>query len=80
MNEKKSVLVTGAGSGVGRCIVDYLLLRGDRVFACDANDSNLVELDGREGVTTFRMDVRKRKTSTARWNSLLSRRGRLSGW
>ncbi|MCK5581942.1 MAG: SDR family NAD(P)-dependent oxidoreductase, partial [Candidatus Omnitrophica bacterium] len=57
MNKQKSVLVTGAASGIGRCIVDYLRERGDYVFACDVNERGLEDLDGLERVTAIKMDV-----------------------
>ncbi|NMC08350.1 MAG: SDR family oxidoreductase [Candidatus Lokiarchaeota archaeon] len=54
-----TVLVTGAASGIGRCIVDALLERGDRVFACDMNASALGAFEGREGIKSIVMDVTK---------------------
>jgi NAD(P)-dependent dehydrogenase (short-subunit alcohol dehydrogenase family) len=59
MNHKKSVLVTGAASGIGRCIVEYLHRRGDHVFACDVNEQGLANLQRLEGVTPIKMDVTK---------------------
>ncbi len=61
MNKQKSVLVTGAASGIGRCIVDYLRERGDHVIACDVNKRGLEDLDGLERVTAIKMDVTKQK-------------------
>ena len=46
MNYQKSVLVTGAASGIDRCIVGHLSERGDHVFACDMDERGLVNLDG----------------------------------
>lgn len=55
----KTVLVTGAASGIGRCIVDVLLARGDCVIACDMNANALKALEGREGIKTIVMDITK---------------------
>jgi short-subunit dehydrogenase len=61
MNNQKSVLVTGAASGIGRCIVDYLRERGYHVFACDVNERSLFNLDGLNRVTTIKMDVTRQE-------------------
>ncbi len=55
----KTVLVTGAASGIGRCLVDMLLERGDKVFACDMDAIALKALEGRDGIKAVVMDVTK---------------------
>jgi NAD(P)-dependent dehydrogenase (short-subunit alcohol dehydrogenase family) len=53
----RTILVTGAGSGVGRALVERLLLRGDHVIASARNTDQLAEFAAR-GVTVVGMDLR----------------------
>lgn len=46
----KSVLITGASSGIGAALAKYYLKQGWRVFACGRNDEALAEIDGAESV------------------------------
>ena len=53
----RKVLVTGAGSGIGRATVEYLAARGDRVFAAARKDRDLGELGRLRNVIPVRLDV-----------------------
>ena len=53
----RKVLVTGASSGIGRAIVEYLAARGDRVFAGARKDRDLGDLDRLRNVIPVRLDV-----------------------
>mgnify|MGYP001193539566 CR=1 FL=1 len=53
----KTALITAAGQGIGRATALAMAAEGVAVFATDINAETLAELDGTDGVTTFRMDV-----------------------
>ncbi|MBK5113154.1 MAG: SDR family oxidoreductase [Candidatus Heimdallarchaeota archaeon] len=57
VKKAKTVLVTGAASGIGLAITEYLAQKGDKVIATDFNKEALAELDGRPNITTFYLDV-----------------------
>jgi NAD(P)-dependent dehydrogenase (short-subunit alcohol dehydrogenase family) len=54
---ERTILVTGAGSGIGRALVERLLLRGDHVIASARNTGQLAEFAAR-GVAVVGMDLR----------------------
>ena len=47
--EGKAAVVTGAASGIGRCVVRGLVTAGARVVGCDRNDTTLGDLVGEFG-------------------------------
>ena len=53
----RKVLVTGAGSGIGRASVEYLAARGDHVFAGARKEWDLGELGRLRNVIPVRLDV-----------------------
>lgn len=55
--ECKTVLVTGAASGIGLAITEYLLKKGDRVIATDINKDGLHKIPQSELLTTYFLDV-----------------------
>lgn len=52
MPEQKTALVTGAAGGIGRALVDDLLVRGRRVLATDRDLSLLQAAQGEQGWST----------------------------
>jgi NAD(P)-dependent dehydrogenase (short-subunit alcohol dehydrogenase family) len=57
--DAKSVLVTGASSGIGRNLTETLARNGYRVYAGARKDKDLAELGAIENVTAVRLDVTK---------------------
>jgi NAD(P)-dependent dehydrogenase (short-subunit alcohol dehydrogenase family) len=57
--EQKSVLITGASTGIGRHLAETLAEKGYHVYAGARKDDDLAELDTIENVTAVRLDVTK---------------------
>ena len=55
--DKPSVLITGAGGGLGRAIADHFYAKGYHVVATDYDLSLLSELEGKDSYTTAKLDV-----------------------
>ncbi len=53
----RTILVTGASTGIGRAVVDRLALRGDRVFAGVRGPEDRDTLDAIPGVHAVQLDV-----------------------
>ncbi len=62
----KTVAVTGAGHGFGRCIAQTFAHLGARVFATDISAHELAETEKDGGITTKVVDLRDR-TAGAAW-------------
>lgn len=56
-SEQKAVLVTGASTGIGRKITEYLAGKGYLIYAGARKDSDLKALATIEGVRSVRLDV-----------------------
>ena len=54
---QKSILVTGASTGIGRNLTEALAESGYHVYAGARKDEDLAELDAIENVTAVRLDV-----------------------
>lgn len=57
--EQKSVLITGASTGIGRHLAEALAEKGYHVYAGARKDKDLAELDAIENITALRLDVTK---------------------
>lgn len=53
----KTILITGAGMGLGRALTEEYLLKGWNVIATDADDAGIQDFAGKQNVLCFRMDV-----------------------
>ena len=56
---QKSILVTGASTGIGRNLTETLADNGYHVYAGARKDEDLAELDAIENVTAVKLDVTK---------------------
>lgn len=57
MHNSKNVLVTGASTGIGRSITEYLAKNGFQVFAGARKQEDLASLDVLDNVEAIRLDV-----------------------
>ena len=58
-DDQKSILVTGASTGIGRNLTETLAANGYHVYAGARKDADLAELDAIDNVTAVRLDVTK---------------------
>jgi short-subunit dehydrogenase len=75
----KVVVVTGAGSGMGRELALELVRRGARVAALDVNDKTLRETASLGRVETFAADITDRATVEALPKAVTERFGAVDG-
>ena len=57
----KSILVTGASTGIGRNLAETLASKGYHVYAGARKDKDLGELDAIENITAVRLDVTRQE-------------------
>lgn len=57
--QKKSILITGASTGIGRNLAEALAVEGHRVYAGARKDADIEELDAIDNITAVRLDVTK---------------------
>ena len=55
--DQKSILITGASTGIGRNLAETLAEKGYHVYAGARKDKDLAELDAIDNVTAVRLDV-----------------------
>ena len=58
-DDQKSILVTGASTGIGRHLTETLAEAGYHVYAGARKEEDLAELDAIDNVTAVRLDVTK---------------------
>jgi NAD(P)-dependent dehydrogenase (short-subunit alcohol dehydrogenase family) len=58
-DDQKSILVTGASTGIGRHLAESLAKEGYHVYAGARKDKDLKELDAIENITAVQLDVMK---------------------
>lgn len=77
-NSNGAVLVTGAGSGIGRDITRQLLEQGTPVAACDLNLGDLVTINNPD-LTTFQLDTRDKSALADAVARTIEQRGTIKG-
>ena len=60
-DDTKSILVTGASTGIGRHLTETLAKNGYHVYAGARKDEDLADLDAMDNVTAVRLDVTKQE-------------------
>jgi len=55
--EGKTALITAAGQGIGRASAEAFATAGASVIATDINEVALAELEGLDGITTWKLDA-----------------------
>ena len=58
-DDQKSILITGASTGIGRHLAEALAADGYHVYAGARKDKDLAELDAIENITAVQLDVTK---------------------
>lgn len=58
-DDQKSILITGASTGIGRHLAETLAADGYHVYAGARKDKDLAELDAIENITAVQLDVTK---------------------
>ena len=69
--DQKSVLVTGATTGIGRNLAETLAESGYHVWAGARTDSEMAELNAIENITAIRLDVTKQDEVDAAVDTIL---------
>jgi len=60
-DDQKSILITGASTGIGRNLTETLAENGYHVYAGARKDEDLAELDAIENVTAVKLDVTRQE-------------------
>jgi len=71
---RKSILITGCSSGIGRCLATGLQARGYRVFATVRQEKDVASLAA-EGLESLALDLRDSGSIEATVNEILGRTG-----
>lgn len=75
--EGRTILVTGAASGIGRAIAVRLLSEGGQVVAVDINPSGLAALPKSEALHTLELDIMQAGSSSRMVDACLKKFGRI---
>jgi len=57
ITQSKPILITGASSGIGKLVTEYLAQKDQLVYACARKKKDIEKLNKVENVTSFRLDV-----------------------
>lgn len=79
MNKDRVIVVTGAGSGIGRAAAELLDDQGAHVVAVDLTDSSLEWAAGRPGILRVPGSVAEQSTNDAMVSAAVEAHGRLDG-
>ena len=78
MSDSKVVLISGAASGIGRCIAERFLKRGDKVHICDSSKVHIADfLEANPTATATAADVGKPQDVDRVFGDLLDHYSRL---
>ncbi|WP_335965476.1 SDR family oxidoreductase [Galbibacter sp. PAP.153] len=77
--KNKTILVTGAASGMGKAMVKKLVDKGARVYACDWNENGLAEFLESSNISVIKLDVSSSSACNAVAEQIVKERGRLDG-
>jgi NAD(P)-dependent dehydrogenase (short-subunit alcohol dehydrogenase family) len=75
--ERRVVLITGAGGGLGSAIASYFHDKGYHVVATDYDASLLSDLEGKEGYSTAKFDVTSTEDAQQVASKIIDELGRL---
>lgn len=74
MTEKRSILITGCSTGIGRCVAEGLHERGYRVFATVRKQEDVEELNGL-GLEAYQLDLANSSSIQSAVQSVLEKTG-----
>ena len=72
MNYNKAILITGASSGIGRAIAEYLSSKGFKIYAGARKNKDLDALNKLVNITAVRLDVTNQEEINSVYNFIKS--------
>ncbi|ASN06275.1 SDR family NAD(P)-dependent oxidoreductase [Virgibacillus necropolis] len=75
----KTIIVTGAGGGMGKATVDLLLKAGANVVGCDLNTDALLEFEGKDNLMTCQGNLLEESTVQQIFKDAAERFGGIDG-
>ncbi|MHA1751646.1 MAG: SDR family oxidoreductase [Candidatus Helarchaeota archaeon] len=79
MNYNKAILITGASSGIGRAIAEYLSSKGFKIYAGARKNKDLDALNKLVNITAVRLDVTNQEEINSVYNFIKSQNTGLFG-